>query len=334
MTDEVAGKDSGVAPEGLRREGPGTMGEPGSQHILRLLDGWDGWVSNAYADKLCRERCAVPIPEEFPRLPMPAADGEPLAAYVERAINRHPLIVAINSFHVVLAHKPLQRLAKLQPEQRTVDWWKKRQPAIPDGWEDEEWMPPPSLRVLTYQRERWRMRLMVELFERLRGGDLISQGIRRDDPDQVPRPVRQGLWRHPDMVLNPETGRFWPEAPRGQSAPSDKLPEYRSLTLHAEVANVPRAPHRTYPAKATAPDFRLNPLEDAGGRPARRRGRSFRGADAPLVAEMHKRIVAGIDATATDAARAVVHKAQGNGTQESKIQRLVARYHSEYGQPE
>src|SRR5262249_23702772 len=61
--------------------------------------------------------------------------------------------------------------------------------------------------------------------------------------------------------------------------------------------------------------------------PARR---DYRQADRPLVAKMHDMILAGQAFNPTDAARAVVRHATGNGNEASKVTRLVTRYKEEH----
>jgi hypothetical protein len=59
------------------------------------------------------------------------------------------------------------------------------------------------------------------------------------------------------------------------------------------------------------------------GRP---KGTSFRGMDAPLHDRMRRLLVEGAVPNLTAAARAVVERAYGGGTPESKINRLVRTY--------
>jgi hypothetical protein len=82
------------------------------------------------------------------------------------------------------------------------------------------------------------------------------------------------------------------------------------------VAPIPEPPDEPAAPTPTPPE----------ARPTARRGRSYQGADEPLIAEMHARIMAGSDTSARSAARTVVHKATGNGSDDSKVERLANLY--------
>jgi hypothetical protein len=60
-------------------------------------------------------------------------------------------------------------------------------------------------------------------------------------------------------------------------------------------------------------------------------GRNYASTDASLIDEMHKLIAAGTATSPFDAARQVAERAEGGGTLESKVKRLVGRYSEPLG---
>jgi hypothetical protein len=87
--------------------------------------------------------------------------------------------------------------------------------------------------AVPYHRDRLFWRLVVELFDRLRAGDLAAEGHRSDVPGYPRQSVPPGLWRNPNMVLLPHApggGLLRPEPRQGGQSPPG-LPWYCELTL-------------------------------------------------------------------------------------------------------
>lgn len=160
------------------------------------------------------------------RLPPP--EGETLAAYLDRAIFGHPLVQDILSRGASMpGGLKLPRLDGARPAERTLAWWEKTYlPFRMFHWENEK-----RCQALEHYLKLIVWRLAVELFDRLKAGDLVAEGRRIDVPEG-PESVPLGLWRNnPDMVFRPSLGVFRPEQRSGQPAPGALLPSYVELAL-------------------------------------------------------------------------------------------------------
>jgi hypothetical protein len=77
---------------------------------------------------------------------------------------------------------------------------------------------------------------VVELFDRLRAGDLVAEGRRIDIVGGQSAVVSPDLWDNPDMVLQLSSGAFSPEQRHGRfPAPGPSLPSFVGLTLWAQA---------------------------------------------------------------------------------------------------
>jgi hypothetical protein len=139
----------------------------------------------------------------------------------------------------------------------------------------------------------------------------------------------------PSGLRFPVPAHYWSSSSARATMQTDKL-DLAALGFDPDL-------HLAYVYLATdkvvaAVGIRLAPPNEAAApaskspetRPGAPRGRSFRKDDEPLIAEMHARIMAGSDTTARSAARAVVHKATGNSSDDSKVERLANLYRQTY----
>ena len=164
-------------------------------------------------------------PAGWPRLPAPKPD-EPVAAFFDRAI------VGDSFLQLVTSHthqRPIRPLAVVHPAERTFSWWVEKWPHKESSiWNDlsEDHRPPPN-----YHRDRVYWRLVVEWFDRLRGGDPVMRGHRIDLSAYLSEEVDPGLLRNRYMELSPRTpggGSFRPKEWR-ESEPPPGLPWYHEL---------------------------------------------------------------------------------------------------------
>jgi hypothetical protein len=82
---------------------------------------------------------------------------------------------------------------------------------------------------------------VVELFDRLRAGDLVAEGRRIDIVGGQSAVVSPDLWDNPDMVLQLSSGVFYPEQrPARFPAPGPSLPSFVGLTLWAAAPETKR----------------------------------------------------------------------------------------------
>ncbi len=173
----------------------------------------------------------------WPRLP-PPEPGETLAAFIDRAIVRDRLLQLFR-FHTVW--ELVSPLAMVRPAERTLGWWKEKWPyrapsladsALADRLGDEAvWGKPLPL---DYHRDRVFWRLAVELFDRLRDGDLVVKGRRMDVSTAEVESVERGLWQNDFMVLRPRHRRggwFGPEVWEEHQPPTTLTESYCELTV-------------------------------------------------------------------------------------------------------
>jgi hypothetical protein len=173
-------------------------------------------------------------PDGWPRLPTPEP-GEPVAAFVDRAIVGDPFLQFVTSR---TSGGPVPPLAVVRPAERTFAWWEEEWPNRELSlWDD----PPPR----NYHRDRVYWRLVVEWFDRLRDSDPVMRGHRTDLPAYPSEEVEPGLFRNHYMELRPHApggGWFRPEEWRGDRPPPGLLRRYRELTLWpAQAAEAKRA---------------------------------------------------------------------------------------------
>jgi hypothetical protein len=184
---------------------------------------------------------------DWPRL-SPPEPGETVAAFIDRAIVRDRLL---RLFRPYTFRELVSPLAVVRPAERTLGWWKEkwpyRAPSLADSaladWLDEAvWGTPLPL---DYHRDRVFWRLAVELFDRLRDGDLVVKGRRMDDLTSEVEVVKRGLLRNPFMVLRPrhrQGGLFVPEVWEERQPPVTLKESYCELTVWPAEArrNSPR----------------------------------------------------------------------------------------------
>jgi hypothetical protein len=214
-------------------------------------EGWVGQCKAGEADDLCRRQLAVGFPDDWPALPPPAADGEPLPNYIERAVCEHPTVIALMQLGASVGLKPAI-ISPVRPGERTIQWWLL------------EYSPERRYRLIAhYSRQTllfnyrkylfWR--LMVQLFDQLRSGEWIVFGLLATDADYALQPVPQERWHHPDMVLNyhPRGDWFRPDQRIGWPIPAMGLTAYGGLILQGVRTPVARV--------LPAPDQRPTPKD-------------------------------------------------------------------------
>lgn len=220
---------------------------------VQRSEGWVGQCPVAEADDLCRRRLAVSFPCNWPALPPPAADGEPLPNYIERAVFGHPTVVALMRLGASIELKaPI--ISPVRPGERTVQWWLRE---YPPG-RRYHWQNDHSRQTVLFNYYKYlAWRLKVQLFDQLGGGAWAVFGLSVADADYTLQPVPHGLWRHPDMVLNYHPGGNWfrPQQRLGWPAPAGGLPAYSGLILHGIRMSAAPA--------SSAPDQRPKPTDRA-----------------------------------------------------------------------
>jgi hypothetical protein len=187
-----------------------------------------------------------PSPNDWPQLP-PAEPGETLAAFWDRAIVGDPFLQSI----IARTFRNLQGLSLVaRPAEQTFGRWEER-------WPDKVFYRSYDESPRNYHRDRVYWRLVVELCERLRAGDLVMKGHLRDV--FALEVVKQGLFRDPFMVLRPRAspgGWFRPEQWHSSQPPQSLSSSYHGLTLWPAEAAAPereasRAAHDTPPRQVT-----------------------------------------------------------------------------------
>jgi hypothetical protein len=142
----------------------------------------------------------------------------------------------------------------------------------------------------------------------------VAHVLRHLGPDYIPSFFINERLRAP--AEPPQVARF---------AIDQRWPEQRRFTDAAEAATeTPKSPERGFNAEITVTN---------GGLPAQKRksnGRDYRQVDAPLVTEMRHLIEDRSARSPEDAARGLVGRAQGGGTDESKVKRLALHYRKTY----
>jgi hypothetical protein len=181
-------------------------GEGRGGHLVICLDGGETY----------------PSPDDWPQLPS-AEPGETLAAFWDRAIVGDPFLQSVTA-HTSHNLQGLPWVAR--PAEQTFARWEER-------WPDKVFYRSYDESAGNYHRDRVCWRLVVELCERLRAGDLVMKGRRTDVSEYPLEVVNQGLFRNPFMMLRPrirQGGWFRPEQWHG-SEPPQSLPSYHELML-------------------------------------------------------------------------------------------------------
>lgn len=164
--------------------------------------------------------------DDWPRLAAPAPEGESVAAYRDRVIVGDPFVQTVLTWGATIRNRlKFPSLDGMRPADRTVEWWRKT-------WPYKEFYSSygeTRREALAYHLSRIVWRLVVELFDRLRAGDLVAEG-RRIDVANGQAAVSADLYGNPDMVLRPSFGAFRRERRPGQPAPGS-LPSFIELTL-------------------------------------------------------------------------------------------------------
>jgi hypothetical protein len=226
-------------PEGARQAFKTILFLPGATPAMVVngipqSEGWVGQCPAAEADELCRRRLAIDLPDDWPDLPPPAAYGEPLPAYVERAVDGHKSVLAILRLGEPLG-LTISSQAMVRPGERTVQQWGLEFP--PDHrfyWIDNHHHGTVLFHFCQYLRHR----LLVQLFDHLRANTWSVRAHRADDVDYTSRPVSHGLFGHPDMTLHYRPGGDWfrPIQRHGWPVPAVSLPSFSVLTLLPQPA--------------------------------------------------------------------------------------------------
>jgi hypothetical protein len=210
---------------------------------VRRTAGWVGECSAREADALCSQCLAVTLPDDWPALPPPAADGEPLPDYIERAVFGYPAVVALTRMGTAIGVEgsmPMPMPSPLRPGERTMKWWRLEY--------------PPGHRPLLLEEKHYRTttwyhyhrylisRLMVQLFDQLRDGAWVVFGRQAGGTDYALQPVAPRLWRHPDMLLNYRARGDWlrPDQRNGWPPPAADLPAFGDLILHGPPTSTPK----------------------------------------------------------------------------------------------
>jgi hypothetical protein len=177
------------------------------------------------------------FPDGWYRLP-PPVPGEPMATYRDRTIFGHPLVrdILIRG-DTIRGGLKLPSLDGVSPALWTFEWWEKTYPHREFHLETEG-----RRDALDYYLRFVVRRLMVELFDRLRAGDLAATGHHPDDPYDPLQVVPASLWRwHRDMVLCTHGGVSCLEHRHEHLSPG--ILAYRELTLWpAKAPETPIAP--------------------------------------------------------------------------------------------
>jgi hypothetical protein len=170
-------------------------------------------------------------PPGWPWLP-PPEPGEPLAAYLERALLKDPFYLDVCR---KLGDGPRLRIAPFRPS-LTLAKWRERYP------------PKPLRRTYTYP-DAVLVRLLVALCDQLRAGEVELRGVRLSSLAEERVPL--ALFRFEDMVLYPNTSDGGQLRPEGRLP--EGLPEYRELTLWPGELAAEEIAAQPVPAGAAAP---------------------------------------------------------------------------------
>jgi hypothetical protein len=209
-------------------------------------EGWVGQCPADEADDLCGRRLAICLSDDFPSL-RPPTDGEPLPAYIARAVDRHQSVLAIMRLGEPVGLKaPIGK--SLRPAEMTIHRWEREFPA-------DHRFPWDHYRqtVLFHFSKYLRRRLLVELFDRIRAGTWCLNGHIADDVEYASHPVPAGRFGHPDMVLHygPQGDWLRPMQRPGWPVPVASLPSFGGLTLHPRPA-APNLHGASAPGQKTA----------------------------------------------------------------------------------
>lgn len=169
---------------------------------------------------------------------------------------------------------------------------------------------------LTLLAVRRRDSLALQLYEALRTGSIRASGFAPSDPKRVMQDIAPGWWSDLSMEC------WWRENElQPQHAAAARTPYFRGLYLRAAPSTaVEQQPIAVYVQATNNGEAAQN----------RQRGRSFRGADQPLIEEMRDLREREPGKSVEYAARSVYRKAVGKGNDESKVKRLTKLYHQQF----
>jgi hypothetical protein len=159
-------------------------------------------------------------------------------------------------------------------------------------------------------------------------GDISPGTIRITVASQLPNDLYLS-----DMQIDERDLRYWLKRQTATDAqPAARLPtpvEHKLQSAHAG-ASIGQDPVRTgaenAPQSAAPAGVAARSISASVPIKRKHNGLDHRAADVPLVAEMQALIEARKARSPDDAARAVVDRAEGHGTPESKVKRLAKHY--------
>jgi hypothetical protein len=188
-------------------------------------------------------------PIDWPQLPQPT--GEPMCAYMDRAIIGDRFFQAVEKRCTQAGLTP-RRLGSMRPATHTLGWWETKYPHRMLEFQWRAAFPQEWLTELRQLREMIYWRLIAELCERLLAGDFRAEGQRIDIVVEGRSSVPAVLWRNPDMLLRPLSAELCPEPrPMRHRSPGPQLPSFIELTLWPAVA--PKKEPQRKQKRATTP---------------------------------------------------------------------------------
>jgi hypothetical protein len=240
--------------------------------------------------------------------------GEPLGTYVARQILEDPYLQDLKALGPRLQPPSLEGL---RPKDWTVATWKARWPTeFPYG---EEMLPQRAFvdarwKALKWAFERACYRIVIVFLDAWGQGDLELWGCGADGAWVLVSPT---LRNSNFMALHVLENRLVPAHWRGQAPPAVVQGH-----IYSEL--------EVRPVQAVS----LPDVSPPGGLPEppsptpkrKSNGRDYRDLDARLCPEMQDLIKEGKATSPEDAAREMVSKIAGSGTEDSRIKRLALRY--------
>lgn len=201
----------------------------------------------------------IDFPSDWLRLPLPVR-SESIATWWNIAIVGNPMVRKILARGATIGLK-VPSLDEMHPADLTLSWWERKWP-----FKEFQWVFEGESRAaaLTYYLGWVFWRLVVEFFDRLRAGDILTGGRRIDVAEGGPfNSACSGLWSNPDMVMRLSVGTFHSKQRLGHPVPGRELPSFIDFVVcppavpKLEVSNTP-APEPT-PA---APDLTCTSASD------------------------------------------------------------------------
>ena len=195
----------------------------------------------------------IAIPGDWPTLRAPSADGEPLEAYVKRAILSHALVASLAAGLRLSPNRPPSRTTSWAPADSAAAWrpWamskiryerrlraQVRQLAGDPGGFPAPQPQPTTNDALRHHLARAEARLLAQLFDHLKSGTWQATAVSWDGFERLPVPA--GWWSKPCMRLDLARGILRPasdrELRRGDPRPLATAPTFHELHLHGLAA--------------------------------------------------------------------------------------------------